>query len=71
MAPTALWISKKEQHLLAGTKATYKCSSVGAYPENRFTWYLNDAKIHIPPTSENENKVSYGFYKIKTGHCES
>ena len=63
MAPTALWISKKEQHLLAGAKATYPCFSVGAYPQNRFIWYLDDTKIHENPTDGNKNKVIYRNYK--------
>ena len=58
MAPTALWVSKKEQHLLAGTEATYPCFSVGAYPQNRFIWYLDDTIIHKTPIDGNENKVS-------------
>ena len=58
VAPTALWVSKKEQHLLAGTKATYPCFSVGAYPQTRFIWYLDDTKIHTTPEKGNEYKVS-------------
>ena len=54
VAPTALWIAKKEQHLLAGTAATYTCSSVGAYPQNRFIWYLGDKQLFVT----HENKVS-------------
>ena len=57
MAPTALWISKKEQHLLAGTEATYPCFSVGAYPQNRFTWYLDNTPIQKTPSNEIVNKV--------------
>jgi hypothetical protein len=59
VAPTALWVSKKEQHLLAGTKVTYPCFSVGAYPQNRFIWLLDDTKIHEKPSDGNKNKVIY------------
>ena len=64
MAPTALWISKKEQHLLAGTAATYPCFSVGAYPQNRFIWYLNDTKIHQTPLGGDENKVGNQYQVV-------
>ena len=57
VAPTALWISKKEQHLLAGTEATYPCFSVGAYPQNRFTWYLDNTPIQKTPSNVIVNKV--------------
>ena len=50
--PTAVWISKKDQHLLSGKESTFVCSATGAAPKLKFTWYLNDQQLSLPSTGD-------------------
>ena len=43
--PTAVWISKKDQHLLAGNEVVFACASTGASPRSKFTWFLGEDLI--------------------------
>ena len=43
--PTAVWIDKKEQHLLSGREVVYNCGSTGSSPRSKFTWFLGEDLI--------------------------
>ena len=43
--PTAVWITKKDQHLLAGVEVVFACSSTGASPRSKFSWFLGEDLI--------------------------
>jgi len=42
LPPTAVWISKKDQHLLAGKEVVFSCASTGASPRSKFSWFLGE-----------------------------
>ena len=46
MPPTAVWVNKKDQHLLAGKEAVYNCGSTGASPRSKFSWMLGEKIIN-------------------------
>ena len=43
--PTAVWIQKKDQHLLAGSSSTYLCGSTGSSPKTKYTWILGNIPL--------------------------
>ena len=44
--PTAVWISKKDQHLISNEEAVFNCASTGASPRSKFSWFLGDKLIN-------------------------
>ena len=50
--PTAVWIDKKEQHLLSGREVVYNCGSTGSSPRSKFTWFLGEDLITTTSTDD-------------------
>ena len=55
--PTAVWIAKKERHLLAGREAEFRCSATGASPGFRFVWLLGDRTLKVTPNQEEPSSM--------------
>ena len=61
--PTAVWIGKKDQHLLSSHPTRFSCHADGSSPRTRFAWWIGDRKVAVATTSNangnNAVKVSY------------
>lgn len=65
--PTAVWIMKKEQHLLAGNEVVFSCASTGASPRTKFTWFLGEDMITTTSTKDTKlHQVSSQIPKYST-----
>nr|XP_040572562.1 synaptogenesis protein syg-2-like [Lepeophtheirus salmonis] len=47
LAPTAVWIHKKETHLSAEKETFFQCSSRGSSPRTAFTWLIGERVLEM------------------------
>ena len=65
MPPTAVWVNKKDQHLLAGKEAVYNCGSTGASPRSKFSWMLGEKIINGNEIPLHQVVIQFNFLFFK------
>ena len=63
--PTAVWVNKKDQHLLAGKEAVYNCGSTGASPRSKFSWMLGEKIINGNEIPLHQVVIQFNFLFFK------
>ncbi len=72
--PTAVWISQKDQHLLAGQDVEFACQTAGASPAVRFTWWIDRKQVRSgnarAAAAGGQEEMARVSRKIVLGSCQ-
>ncbi|TRY72468.1 hypothetical protein TCAL_04760 [Tigriopus californicus] len=58
LPPTAVWIQRKDRHLMAGKEVNFQCSSSGSTPRTRFKWLLDSEPLNQAAISSSSTSTT-------------